>query len=332
MARPAVRARVQLGAPQRCGGLPDRRTHRPRSPRSGRRSTSHGSSARSAQVQEWRTADGGLTSATACGRCAAPRVRNRSGLMGSRRRRPRAAVRVLAGRPHWAALRRPRSTPSTARSAPGASSGGPWTASGLRLAERDLRGQQDRLFELDVDGEGVREPQQRRQAARLRPHPVGDRAREAEGLGAQPRAGGSGCGRRTRRRSGGPRSSRTRHSAVTGGPNAGRLGTDSSPAPRLRFVANPCHTSSPPARAARDEVERLAAAVRREAPPRARSASASSPSSSGRCWMIRSAMCTTPTALNGAPRQQRHVQREREHVRVGGRELVAQREATQRCA
>ena len=61
----------------------------------------------------------------------------------------------------------------------------PWTAKrSVRLAERDRRGQQDRLLEPHVGLEGVREPQ-RRQAARLGPHAVGDRAREAERLGDQ---------------------------------------------------------------------------------------------------------------------------------------------------
>ena len=51
----------------------------------------------------------------------------------------------------------------------------------LRLAELDLRRQQDRLLEAHLGGERVRQPQ-RGEAARLRPHPVGDRAREAERL------------------------------------------------------------------------------------------------------------------------------------------------------
>src|SRR4051812_25638404 len=50
------------------------------------------------------------------------------------------------------------------------------------LPERDPRRQQDRLLELDRHLEDVRQLQ-RGEAAGLGPHAVGDRAREAEGLG-----------------------------------------------------------------------------------------------------------------------------------------------------
>ena len=53
-------------------------------------------------------------------------------------------------------------------------------------AELDPAGQQDRAAEGDVDGEGVGQAGlERRQAARLGPHPVRDRRREAERLRGQ---------------------------------------------------------------------------------------------------------------------------------------------------
>ncbi len=52
--------------------------------------------------------------------------------------------------------------------------------------ELDSRGQQDRLAEANLDAEGVGQAAlQRRQAAGLGPHAVGDRPREAERLGGQ---------------------------------------------------------------------------------------------------------------------------------------------------
>ena len=103
-------------------------------------------------------------------------------------RRPRRSIRSLPARPRSA--RRPRPMPLSATlmtpCPPGAACPSRRRAPRSGVAsplEGHRRGQQDRPAELDLDRERVRRLRlQGGDAARLRPHPVGDRAREPEGL------------------------------------------------------------------------------------------------------------------------------------------------------
>ena len=199
-----------------------------------------------------------------------------------------------------------------------------------RAAERHGRRQQDRLAERDVDGEGVGQVGLRApRRAGLGPHAVGDRAREAERLGGQRRACGSGCGRRRRRRSGGrgPPASRqvALRRAISGrGPSS----PGAWPRPRAcrpRSAAATQHRrlrrpdELPPTRASvcRVSVRPLGCG----SSPVAHDPEVDAPRSTltGRCWVIALARCTRPTGAERERRvgHQRHVQREGEHVRVG---------------
>ena len=201
----------------------------------------------------------------------------------------------------------------------------------------DHRGrQQDRQLERHVDGVPVGQPAlQRGQAAGLRPHAVRDRAGEAESRAPAAGRCGSGCGRRTRRRSrcrsgGGTRQTRRRGRRGRGG-GAGvpvrrttrRLGalcagTSSGRARPARRRPSPSATTSScvPRSCGRRASARTGSetVAGRQRPAAARSGSPRAPG---------------PSSGNGKSgrRHQRHGQREREHVRVGRRQLVAQPEA-----
>ena len=116
------------------------------------------------------------------------------------------------------------------------------------------------------DAERGGQPAQRGEAARLRPHPVRDRAREAEQL----RRPGVQVDRvavaRRRRRSGGRgrRAGATARSAGGSGGASSAGGVRSPPPSLARFVDSPSQTSSSPTRASRDDRERAAARVRLE--------------------------------------------------------------------
>ena len=210
-------------------------------------------------------------------------------------------------------------------------------SSGGRLRELDPAGQQDRPAEGDVDGEGVgKAGLERRQAARLGPHPVGDRAPGSRAPSRSARACGSGCGRRRRPRSGGRGRRRARHWAVAG-ELAGSVGSALAVADRrprrlsprrsIVLVALPDELLADPCLG--DEVERAPARVGLEAGSGGPRSESSSPSAD------RPVLDDPVVEVDEADRAEReaavghhrHVQREGEHVRVGGGQVVAQREA-----
>ena len=205
-----------------------------------------------------------------------------------------------------------------------------------RLCELDPGGQQDRPAEADLDGEGVGQAAlERRQAARLRPHPVRDRRREAERLRGQrvhvDRVAVAGDGR------------------VAAAEVAAEAPLGAAPAARRRDRG----TASPSC--ARAELAACRGAATCWCSPRRLAADRDLGQQSRRCWPFgcgaqlgrahaeRQLLADPDPAVLGDPvldvdqadraereaavGHHRHVQREGEHVRVGGGQVVAQGEA-----
>ena len=205
-------------------------------------------------------------------------------------------------------------------------------AAGLRRGQRDRRGQEQRLPEADVEVDRVGQPTgERREDAGLHPHAVRDRPLETERLRGEPRqvdrvhvAGHLGVAPSGVVRD--PPGGRDPFEVADGHLDAG-LGAPSVPSPRARgrstASARPPARPPTPSRAGRRS-RRCGAGrsspPRPPCPARRRTRSAAAARSGAHVHQARQRQRERAVA------HQRHLQRERQQMRIGRRQDVVQRQ------